>query len=112
MITMFCALGSFVLRSTMFDVYLMFIFGILGWYMRKHHYPVVAVVLGIILGPIADGELIRTYQRFPGELSVFFTRPISLILFILTLGGLAFPYLIKRPTIPKSGENSSTPKTA
>jgi putative tricarboxylic transport membrane protein len=102
LISMFCVLGSFVLRSTMFDVYLMFIFGILGWYMRKHHYPVVAVVLGIILGPIADGELIRTYQRFPGELTVFFTRPISLILFILTIGGLAFPYLMRKPAVPKA----------
>jgi putative tricarboxylic transport membrane protein len=111
-ITMFCTLGSFVLRSTMFDVYLMFIFGILGWYMRKHHYPVVAVVLGIILGPIADGELIRTYQRFPGELTVFFTRPISLVLFILTLAGLVFPYLIRKPAVPKARDSSSTSESA
>ena len=56
----------------------------------------IAVVLGIILGPIADGELIRTYQRFDGDLTVFFTRPISLAFVIMSVLGLAFPYVVKK----------------
>jgi putative tricarboxylic transport membrane protein len=111
LVAVFCTLGSLVLRNTIFDAYIMLFFGLLGWIMRKHGYPVVAVVLGIILGPIADGELIRTYQRFGGDLTVFFTRPISLVLVLLTILGLVFPYLIRRPTLPKTGDSSSIPKT-
>jgi putative tricarboxylic transport membrane protein len=95
-IVMFCTVGSFALRNAMFDVYLMFIFGLIGWIMRRNNYPVIAVVLGIILGPIADGELIRTYQRFDGDLTVFFTRPISLAFVIMSILGLAFPYIVKK----------------
>jgi putative tricarboxylic transport membrane protein len=96
LIGMFCTVGCFVLRNAMFDVYLMFIFGLIGWIMRKHNYPVIAIVLGIILGPIADAELMHTYQRFAGDLTVFFTRPISLALVIMSILGIVFPYLIKR----------------
>jgi len=74
----------------------MFIFGLIGWIMRRNNYPVIAVVLGIILGPIADGELIRTYQRFAGDLTVFFTRPISLAFVIMSILGLAFPYIVRQ----------------
>jgi len=95
-IAMFCMVGSFALRNAMFDAYLMFIFGLIGWIMRKHGYPVIAVVLGIILGPIADAELIRTHQLFAGDLTVFFTRPISLALVILSVMAVALPYLLRR----------------
>jgi putative tricarboxylic transport membrane protein len=95
-IAMFCTIGSFALRNAMFDAYLMFAFGLLGWIMRKHGYPVIAVVLGIILGPIADRELIHTNQLFAGDLSVFFTRPISLALVVMSTLAVAFPYLVRR----------------
>ena len=95
-IAMFCTVGSFALRNTMFDAYLMFVFGLIGWIMRKHRYPVIAVVLGIILGPIADNELIHTHQLFAGDLSVFFTRPISLALLCMSIFAVAFPYILRR----------------
>jgi putative tricarboxylic transport membrane protein len=95
-IVMFCAAGSFALRNTMFDAYLMFLFGLLGWIMRKHQYPVIAVVLGIILGPIADAELIRTHQLSAGDLTIFFTRPISLVLAILSILAVALPQWARR----------------
>lgn len=96
LVVMFCTVGSFVLRNTMFDVYLMFIFGMLGWVMRKHGYPVIAIVLGIILGPIADAELIHTYQLFAGDFTVIFVRPISLALVVLTILALILPQLVRR----------------
>jgi putative tricarboxylic transport membrane protein len=95
-IAMFCTVGSFALRNTMFDAYLMFFFGLLGWIMRKHDYPVIAVVLGIILGPIADAELIRTHQLSAGDMTILFTRPISLALIILSVLAVVFPYLARK----------------
>lgn len=93
-ITIFCMVGSFAGRNTMFDVYIMFAFGILGWVMRAYGYPPVAVVLGIILGPIADAELIRAYMRFGNKFYLeFIKRPISLALLIIIFVSVLIPFL-------------------
>jgi len=95
-ISVLCVVGSFALRNSLFDVGLMFVFGIIGWIMKENQYPTIAVVLGIILGPIADSELIRTTIRYRGDYSIFFKRPISIGLIIATILMLIIPYIIKR----------------
>jgi len=95
-IAVLCTVGSFALRNSLFDVGLMFTFGIIGWIMKENEYPTIAVVLGIILGPIADSELIRTAIRFRGDFLIFFKRPISIGLIIATVLMVLIPYLIKQ----------------
>lgn len=96
-ITILCALGSFSVRNTIFDMYIVLVFGILGWIMRHYGYPPIATVLGIILGPIADGELIRTYMRFGTDYYlVFFKRPINLVLIFLIILSLLSPFFKKK----------------
>lgn len=93
-ITLFCVIGSFSFRNATFDIYLTFIFGIIGWLMRKYDYSPVALILGILLGPIADSELIRIYTQFGNEFYLaFITRPISLVLSILLVLSIIRPYL-------------------
>jgi putative tricarboxylic transport membrane protein len=69
--------GSYVIRSSLFDVAMLYVFGLLGWIMRRHGYPPAAVILGLILGPMADAELVRIYQSFPEGIWIIFMRPIS-----------------------------------
>jgi len=88
--------GTYVQRYMMFDVYLLFIFATLGYILRKYNYPVIAMILGLILGPIVDAELLHWNQAFGGDVSVFFTRPISLFLFLLTILSLVIPYLLEK----------------
>ncbi|MDR1827716.1 MAG: tripartite tricarboxylate transporter permease [Methylobacteriaceae bacterium] len=77
----FCIAGAYAVRNAAFDVYLMFAFGILGWFMKRQGYSLPAVVLGIVLGSIADNELMRTYALYgSGTVTSFFTRPLSLII--------------------------------
>ncbi|MHA1356091.1 MAG: tripartite tricarboxylate transporter permease, partial [Candidatus Heimdallarchaeota archaeon] len=85
-ISVLCVVGSFALRNSLFDVGLMFVFGIIGWIMKENQY----------LGPIADSELIRTTIRYRGDYSIFFKRPISIGLIIATILMLIIPYIIKR----------------
>ena len=68
----------------------MLVFALVGIVLRKFDYPLIAVILGLILGPILDGQLMRTYQG-AGELSlsIFLNRPMSLLL----LGILAISLL-------------------
>jgi len=95
LIGVLCVVGSFALRNSIFDVGLMFIFGIIGWIMKETGYPTIAVVLGIILGPIADSELIRASIRYRGDYFIFFKRPISIGLIIVTVLMVIIPYIIK-----------------
>ncbi len=76
-------LGSFAINMKMFDVYTMFFFGILGYFMRKVDVPPAPMVLGLILGPMVDTNLRRGLSMSGGSLAPMFGRPITLILIIV-----------------------------
>lgn len=80
-----CAVGAFVIDNNVFDVYLMFIFGILGLLLREMAYPAAPFLLGIILGPMADNNLRRALILSNGDPTPFFTRPLSLIFIAMIL---------------------------
>ncbi|NLG84085.1 MAG: transporter [Firmicutes bacterium] len=83
-----CGVGSFAINGRIFDMYLMFLFGLLGYYMRENNYPAAPLVLGFILGPMADDNFRRAMIISGGDPTPFFTRPICLILWLATI--LAF----------------------
>lgn len=96
-IVVFALIGAFATRNLLFDAFLVFIFGVIGWYLRRNKYPVIAVVLGLILGPLADQELLKSVQLHGSDtLSAFFTRPISLILIIITVVGVLIPLIVEK----------------
>jgi putative tricarboxylic transport membrane protein len=82
-----CCIGAFVVSNRIFDLYLMFFFGIIGVLMRHMNYPSAPFLLGIILGNMADENIRRALILGDGSILPFFTRPISLffIAFILFL---------------------------
>ncbi len=77
--------GSHAMRLNMFDVYLMLIFGVIGYFMEKYKFPLAPIVLALILGPLAELELQRTMSIFRGDLSLFFKRPISIFFIFLII---------------------------
>lgn len=96
-IIVFALIGAFATRNLLFDAFLVFIFGIIGWYLRRNKYPVMAVVLGLILGPIADSELLKSVQLHGSEtINAFLTRPVSIILIIITILGVFLPIILDR----------------
>jgi putative tricarboxylic transport membrane protein len=70
-----------------------FIFGIIGYLFVVFDYPATCLVLGLVLGNLMEANFQRSLLISGGEYSIFFTRPISLTLFILTVGLLVGPYL-------------------
>jgi len=100
-IALLSIVGSFALQNSIFDAQLMFVFGLIGWVMKKNDYPVIAAVLGIILGPIADSNLIRTAIRYRNDFTVFFTRPVSLVLIIFIVLSMVLPIIVKKIDIKK-----------
>ncbi len=85
MIFVLCAVGSFAINGRLFDVHLMFIFGLIGFYMRENNFPAAPLVLGFILGPMADENFRRAMVIAEANITPFFTRPICIVLWILTL---------------------------
>jgi len=80
-----CVIGAYAINSRSFDIGVMVVFGLLGFAMREMDYPVAPMVLGIILGGILDTNLRRALVISRGDLTPFFTRPISLTLFLIVL---------------------------
>jgi putative tricarboxylic transport membrane protein len=87
-------LGAFAWRFLAFDILLMVFFGILGAIFRHYGYPIAAMMLAIILGPMVEQNFLWAYRIGGGE--IFFKSPISLLLWALTLLSLFGPPLMKR----------------
>ena len=90
-----CVVGSYSINNRFLDVWTMFGFGVLGYLMEKHGFSVAPAVLGVVLGPMIEGEFRRALLISQGNLGSFFTRPISAIVLALTIVLLIVPGLKK-----------------
>ncbi|MBX2837723.1 MAG: tripartite tricarboxylate transporter permease [Gammaproteobacteria bacterium] len=86
-----CIVGGYAPTQTMHDVWLMFLFGIVGYLLRKLNYPVAPAVLAIVLGPLAERSLRQSLLASQGEFSVFVTRPISGICILIAVVLVSYP---------------------
>jgi putative tricarboxylic transport membrane protein len=100
-----CVVGSFAIANHMYDVWLMLLFGVLGYFMRKAEFPPAAVILGLVLGPIAELGL-RQSLVLGGEglalASYFFGRPISVVLMALITGSVLLPFILRKKVGPSN----------
>jgi len=78
-------IGAFAMRSSMFDVWLMFLFGIIGFVMRENGYSLIPLILGIILGPIIEGSFLRSMLVSGNDPLYFFGSSIAILLWVLTV---------------------------
>ncbi|TVQ28238.1 MAG: C4-dicarboxylate ABC transporter permease, partial [Wenzhouxiangella sp.] len=83
LITMMALIGSYAVRNSLFDVFACLGFGLLGWILRRYGYPLAPVILGLVLGSIAETNFRRAIMM--DGFSVFFTRPLTLTLILLAL---------------------------
>jgi putative tricarboxylic transport membrane protein len=84
-----CVIGAFALNNRVTDIYLLLGVGAFGYILSKLDYPLAPLVLGVILGPIAETNLRRALMTDENWM-LFFTRPISLALLILAVVSIAF----------------------
>ena len=73
-------IGSYAYTGNMAGPATMLVFALLGWAMRRYDYPVAATVIGLLLGSMIEGELVRSMQISGGELAYFLGRPAALLL--------------------------------
>ena len=78
-------IGAYAGGVRTFDIYIMFFFGLIGFALRELDYPMAPLVLGIILGPMADVSFRRALIRTQGDYLSLFTRPIGVVLIVAIL---------------------------
>ncbi len=86
-----CVVGGYAPTQTMHDVWLMFMFGVVGYLMRKLNYPVAPAVLAIVLGPLAERSLRQSLLSSQGDVMIFFERPISAICIAIAAALILYP---------------------
>jgi putative tricarboxylic transport membrane protein len=94
LVVMFCFIGAFAARNNLSDLYVIAAFGVLGFLFERFRFPIAPLVLGSILGPLAETTFMTTMISFHNDWTVFFTRPVSG--FVMTLAILAFSLPILR----------------
>lgn len=99
-------IGSYSMKSSIFDVKIMLLFGIIGYICDKLDYNAAPIVLGMILGSIIDFNLRRTLFINQGSFIGFFNRPISLAILSLILLSIIWPMISRRIKQKRGGRKS------
>ncbi|RVT81484.1 C4-dicarboxylate ABC transporter permease [Rhodobacteraceae bacterium CCMM004] len=84
-ILLFCVVGSFASNNTLFDVWLMLIIGLGAFVLEENGFPVAPIILGLILGPLVEENLLQSMIKSGGSILPFFQRPIGGTLGAITL---------------------------
>lgn len=90
-IVVFCFLGAYALRNDLADVWLTMLFGVAGFFMRRYDLPIPPLVMGIILGPMAEQYFLTSMVSHANDLTVFVTRPVSAAVLALSVIMIAWP---------------------
>ncbi|AEV28761.1 hypothetical protein SpiGrapes_0935 [Sphaerochaeta pleomorpha str. Grapes] len=78
-----CVIGSYLINYTMFDIKVMFMFGLVGLALSSFDFPVAPFLLGVILGPMADSNLRRALRLSDGSFAPMFGRPICVFFLVI-----------------------------
>ena len=92
-ILVICAVGAYTVHSSMFDVWLMMGFGVIGYVFKKLQYPMAPLVLALVLGDMAENAFRQSLLSSGGELSVFFSNPLVGSITTVALVMLVWPML-------------------
>lgn len=91
-----CVVGGYAPTQTLHDVWLMYLFGVVGYLLRKLNYPVAPAVLAIVLGPLAERSLRQSLIGSHGDPTIFIERPISAVCIALAIALVLYPTIQKR----------------
>ncbi|WP_076264034.1 tripartite tricarboxylate transporter permease [Intrasporangium flavum] len=98
LILLFLVIGSYTINYSVFDVFVMVGFGVLGVVMRRFDIPLAPLVLTLVLGPLMERSLRESLDISQGDFSIFVTRPITVVLLVIGLVIAASPLLrLRKP---------------
>ncbi len=95
-ILIFATVGVYGMRQSAFDLFLLYAIGLIGVVMRRYDFPTAPVVVGMILGPLAEAQMRNALSMGEGNWLVFVERPMSATLFAVVVAVLVVPRLMRR----------------
>ncbi len=94
-ILVFCVVGAFALQGSLLDMWVMVAAGVFGFVLRMDGYPLAPMVLGLILGPIAEQNLRRSLELSDGSWAIIYTSPIAMAILLLAVVSLFAPIVLQ-----------------
>jgi putative tricarboxylic transport membrane protein len=92
-IVVVCAIGAYTVHNNMFDVYMMVVFGVLGYLFKKLKYPLAPLVLALVLGDMAETAFRQSMLLSKGKMSIFWSNPLVGSIVTLALVLLVWPLI-------------------
>jgi putative tricarboxylic transport membrane protein len=92
-ILVFATIGTYGISRSVVDLLLLYVMGLAGFLMRRFHFPTAPVIIGMILGPLAEQEFRRAMTISQGDLMIFIEKPLSLALLLIAVLALLGPQL-------------------
>jgi len=83
--------GAFAVSNNLFSVWLVVLFGILGWILKELDLPIAPLVLGLVLGPLLEKSLVQTSALGQGNLGVVFTSPVAIVVLVSAVALVVLP---------------------
>ncbi len=108
-VVMFCLVGAYAERNNMSDVWMIMIFGVLGYLFEKFRFPISPMVLGAILGPIGETSFMRSMIASDNDWTVFLKGPISGTLMVASFLALSYPLLREFMAARRRGQAVTAP---
>ncbi|MEY8337668.1 tripartite tricarboxylate transporter permease [Lachnospiraceae bacterium 62-35] len=100
--------GSYAVSNSIFDVIIMFVCGVAGVFLKKFDFPLPPLILGLILGPMAESNFRRSLALSAGNYSIFVGSPIAVLLLICTILALVGPVVMKKKKQEKAEKEEQT----
>jgi putative tricarboxylic transport membrane protein len=103
-----CVIGAYTVNNAVSDVGLMLVFGVLGYFFKKLDYPIAPMVLAMVLGDRSEEAFRQSLLLSRGDLSIFWSSPISATLMVLSVSLVVLPLLarlirhLRRPPLLRS----------
>ncbi|MEM9479694.1 MAG: tripartite tricarboxylate transporter permease [Verrucomicrobiota bacterium] len=107
-VALFSVIGAYAFDNSLWDVGFMIAFGVAAYFMEETGYPVAPLVIGLILGPMAEENLRRALIDSGGSLAPFFTRPLSLVFLVLIAASVSAQFFFQRKRRLESVERGTS----
>jgi putative tricarboxylic transport membrane protein len=111
LILVFATFGVYAISNSVTDVLIMYVVGVIGFFMRRYDFPLAPLVLGLILGPLMEAQLRRALSISQGDWTVFLTRPLSLSLLLLAAAVVVVPRVSRVVTAARERRADAVTRT-
>jgi len=95
-IVILCVTGAYSVNNNIFNIFVIIFFGFLGYFLNKYNIPISSLILGAVLGKMMESNWIQSMVLLDSSVLAFLTRPITLVLFIMTILFISLPIIKKK----------------